>query len=462
MKTLLPIAASLASLLCAPAQAPGSSQDLRAGDDVHALQDKVDSAILDAYEGHVPDAELADLDAAWHAVAQDCTTTESRSLAQVNFAGISVENVSARIGLSRARLQQIAALEMLAHQQKGEITQARTWRALITLPKFANADDGALLLQQDDPEKVRQESVTQTLAREYVGWQVTRTRQLFDELQHAIASDDATAPYVQGKLAEIATLTTFPPVLLHAAKAPAAPGHLDLPALPSPYDAATATATVVAAWREKVEATLPNLLTATDVTRLQRLLARFIDVVPREYRDAGVQDGKIVIPLEYKQAVQFTQQAQALVNELAPVWRRDQKAAYAAHSSELVQKLVTLQKNIDGVRDQSVIDQSAGAVGSILQNDFGLSAHRVGDKGQVIEETALDVRDALNNSLAAAQAGHWQEAESQRLDAYTSFDSEIEARVLPRNPELSIKTERSFSTGRAPRASRRCSTAAHP
>ena len=30
-----------------------------------------------------------------------------------------------------------------------------------------------------------------------------------------------------------------------------------------------------------------------------------------------------------------------------------------------------------------------------------------GDKGQIIEETALDVRDSLNNSLAAAKAGHW-------------------------------------------------------
>ena len=113
-----------------------------------------------------------------------------------------------------------------------------------------------------------------------------------------------------------------------------APTTLALPEIKLPYDAAGAAATV-AAWRERVEATLPNLLTPTDVTRLQRLLARFIDVVPREYRDAGVQDGKIVIPLEYKQAVQFTQQAQSLVNELAPVWRRDRKAVYESYHVEL-------------------------------------------------------------------------------------------------------------------------------
>jgi high-affinity iron transporter len=49
--------------------------------------------------------------------------------------------------------------------------------------------------------------------------------------------------------------------------------------------------------------------------------------------------------------------------------------------------------------------------------------------------------------LAAARVGHWQEAESLRLDAYTSFDSEIEIRVMPRDPTLAIQTERSFLDG---------------
>ena len=253
--------------------------------------------------------------------------------------------------------------------------------------------------------------------------------------------------YVAGKLAEIAALDAFPSSILELAGVPRRNATTPpAPVLAGPYEAAAAT-TFVAAWREKVEPTLPNLLNAADVKRLQRLLARFIEVVPKEYRDAGVQDGKIIIPLEYKQAVQFTQQAQSLVNELAPVWRRDQKAAYDAHHLELGQKLNTLQRDIEQVRDLSVVEKGAGAVGAILQNDFGLSAHREGDKGQIIEETALDVRDALNNSLASAQAGHWQEAESLRLDAYTSFDSEIETRVLPRDPELSIRTERSFLDG---------------
>jgi high-affinity iron transporter len=450
MKTLALLSAALLALaparMDAQASAAATAAPLQLGDDVHALQDKLDSAILDAYEGTVSAAELTDLDSAWRALEGDLTTSAARALVVDDFAQTPLDRVAAKIGTSRARLQQIAALEMLASQQAGQVERARAWRALIMLPKFANAEDGALLLQAP-ADQVKLPGVTQTLAREYVGWQVTRTRQLFDELQHSIADGDATGPYVQAKVAEIGALATFPAPLLQAAGVKtAAPVAFGLPGVKLPYDAASA-AIAVAAWRDKVEATLPNLLTPADVSRLQRLLARFIDVVPREYMNAGVQDGKIVIPLEYKEAQQFTQQAQSLVNELGPVWHRDQRATYEKYHVELGQKLAALQQNIDQIRDQSVINQSAAAVGSILQDKFGLSAHRVGDKGQIIEETALDVRDALNNSLAAAQAGHWSEAESLRLDAYTSFDSEIEARVMPRNPELAVHTERSFLDG---------------
>ena len=441
MKTCL-LAFVAAALLC-----PGAVRAQgKAAADVHQLQERLDGAILDAYEGNVPPETAAGLDEAWQAVAGDLTDDTARSLVVAGFSStVSPDEMAAKIGESRARLQQIAALEMLANQRAGRVPETQAWRDLITLPKFANADDGALLLQQS-PEQVRQPGVTASLAKEDVGWQVTRVRQLFDELQHAVAVGDATDPYAEAKLAEIRNLARFPAPLLQAAGlSEAKAASLGLPELPAPYIAGPAAA-AIAAWRDQVEATLPNLLSPTDVSRLQRLLARFIDVIPKEYRN-GVQDGKIVIPLEYKEAVQFTQQAASLINELAPVWRRDQRDSYEKYHVELGQKLAVLQKNIDQVRDLDVITKSAGDVGSILQDRFGLSARRSGDKSRIIEETSFDVRDALNNSLAAATAGHWQEAESLRLDAYTSFDSEIEIRVMPRNPALATRTERSFLDG---------------
>jgi high-affinity iron transporter len=411
--------------------------------DFHQLQDELDSSILDVYDGTASVQTDQALDQDWQALKVDLTDPTARLLVPTDFSD--PKNLAGEIGASRSLLQQIAALEMLAHQRSGDVGNARAWRDMVTLPKFANADDGGLLLQLP-PDQVRQPGVSQALAKEYVGWQVTRTRQIMDALQHTMTTGEANEAYVQAKLAEIQNLSRFPPPLLQAAgiNGPAA-SVAALPSLSEPYDSPQAAA-ALASWRDKIELTLPNLLSPTDVTRLQRLLARFVDVIPKEYRN-GVENRQVVIPLEYKEAQQFTQQAQSLVNELAPVWRRDQSAVYTQYHGELIQKLAVLQKQIDQVQDLSVIEKDAGDVGSILENRFGLSAHQAGAKGQIIEETALDVRDSLNNSLAAAKAGHWQEAESLRLDAYTAFDSEIEIRVMPRNPSLATHTERSFLDG---------------
>jgi high-affinity iron transporter len=414
-------------------------------DDFHQVQTELDSSILDTYDGTASPQTEQSLAQAWQVLKLDITDPTASALIPTDFSSKSPEELAAKIGTSRALLQQIAALEMLAHQRAGNVLAAQTWRDMVTLPKFGNADDGGLLLQQS-PEQVRRTEVTQTLAKEYVGWQVTRTRQLLDALQHTMAAGEATDAYVQAKLAEIQALSQFPKPLLQAAGVTnIAPTRFSLPVVVAPLDSPAAL-TAIAAWRDKIETTLPNLLSTTDVTRLQRLLARFIDVIPKEYRN-GVQDSKVVIPLEYKEAIQFTEQAQSLINELAPVWRRDQHDAFVKYHGPVIDKLATLHKQIDQVRDLSVIQGTAGDIGSILENRFGLSARRAGQGGQIIEETALDVRTSLNDSLAAAKAGHWQQAESLRLDAYTAFDSEIEIRVMPRNPTLATHTERSFLDG---------------
>jgi high-affinity iron transporter len=439
VKSFVPITLALA--LLTPTLVVGQVQVV---DDVHQLQDKLDSSLLDVFEGTQTCQTAQDINRAWQVVNGDLTSSEARAMVPSDWSASSAQALAANIGASRARIQQLAALEMLENQRAGKVVPTQAWRDLITLPKFANADEGGLLLQQA-PDQVRAPGVTQSLAKEYIGWQVTRTRQLFDELQRLMASGEATAPYVTAKLAEIQALALFPAPLLQAAGVTPSAKDIPVPSLAEPFDAARAIP-VISAWRESIESKLPNLLSPTDVTRLQRLLARFVDVIPKEYHN-GVQNNAVVIPLEYKEAAQFTQQAQSLVNELAPVWRRDQNAAFTQYKPALVEKLDLLQKQIAQVKDQPAIEATSGEISSILQNKFGLSAHRAGQGGQIIEETALDVRDSLNNSLAAAKAGHWVEAEQDRLDAYTSFDSEIEVRVMPRNPTLATHTERSFLDG---------------
>jgi high-affinity iron transporter len=438
------ITASIAFLLSFVLLSRQAQADMT--DDFHHLQQRTEDALLDVYEGEPPPQTAEELSQAWQAVSADLDSAAARLLVVKDFHYASKEDLAAKLGASRSVLQHIAALEVLENQRAGRAARAQEWRVLITLPQFADADDGGLLLHQR-PKQVRLPGATEVLAKEYLTWEVARTRQLLDRFQRAIAGDNVNAAYVRANLAEGAALSDFPPSIMEAAGLPAAGAdQIALPTLAEPYNSPESTAEL-SSWREKLEARLPNLLKPEDVTRLGRLLVRFVAVIPKEYRNGVQGAGNVLIPLEYQEAVQFTQQAQGLVNELSPIWRRDLPVPYEAHHAELVAKLDTLSKQIDHVEDMSVIDTTAKEAAGILEDQFGLSARRSGDKGQIVEETAFDVRDALNNSLAAAQAGHWSEAESLRLDAYTSFDSEIEVRVLPRNPSLATRTERSFIDG---------------
>ena len=155
-------------------------------------------------------------------------------------------------------------------------------------------------------------------------------------------------------------------------------------------------------WRNSVEATLPNLLKPEDVTRLGRLLVRFVKLVPREYRN-GVADGKVTIPLEFREARQFTEQAQALTNELAPVWRRDHPEAFAQFYKPLHEQLEAMSLRIHRLQPVEQVEESSKNAVNLLEDKFDLSARTAGARGDVIEETAVEVRTALIDSLAAAQ-----------------------------------------------------------
>ena len=74
------------------------------------------------------------------------------------------------------------------------------------------------------------------------------------------------------------------------------------------------------------------------------------------------------------------------------------------------------------------VENAVGKTSAILQNEFGLSLKRAGMAADVVAETALEIQSLLGESLVAAQSGQWRKAEAARLDAYVSFDLEIEKR----------------------------------
>jgi high-affinity iron transporter len=352
-------------------------------------------------------------------------------------------------GKFAAVLQHVAALEMLDRQRHGDIAGAQSWRAVIALPKHANAVEGALALQRMGNNKLQQDAVSALLAREYVAWEATRVRERVDGLKRAASAGRANEELVIARIAEISTLANFPAELCALAQVPATaqglPESRQLVALATKPDW-PAFLQRFSEWQTRLESELPNLLTPQEIERHGRLLVKLVRLVPKEYHN-GVRDGQIVVPLEYREAKDFIVQAQQLVSELSGAWRQSKANAFEKYSAPLIAKMEATERLILAKADPSEVERAAKEIEDILVSRFGLSVQRAGSGKGVVEESALEVRTGLKNSLAAAQAGRWSEAESLRVDAYTTFDTELEKRVLPRDPELGLRAERSFLDG---------------
>jgi high-affinity iron transporter len=432
------------ALLLAALALPAASR-AALSDDFHGVQIRLNESLLDVYSGAAPTNLSAQI-AAGLATLKPYVSGYAESGAEKMLDAAPPAGLSAagQIGFARAQLQHVAALAMLQCQQSGNLAGAQQWRALITLPQFANGVDSALLLQ--NPQVATKPGASQTLAKEYLEWQTMRVRQLLDFLQKQVEIKAADQAVIEANENEILTLADLPPSLITLAGLTNQPAAVTTTiAWNEAADQKEKTA-AVATWRDEVESALPNLLTPADIGRMQRLLARCVKLVPREYSH-GVTDGKLLIALEYREANQFADQAQTLVNQLAPVWKQEQPETYERYRPELSEKLAGLQTLLANFASQDALDDQSKQISAILEDKFKITARRAGDSGDVIDETVLEVRTALGGSLAAAQAEQWSSAESQRMDAYTAFDTEIEARVLPRDPDLARKAERSFLEG---------------
>ncbi len=369
---------------------------------------------------------------------------EARALWTKTFGGLTAASGStaaaAALGTIQGTLQQILALEMLAAWRAGDIEATREWRASIKLPKHASAVEGLLALQRIGGAADQRAEVARMLARETLIWQGSRARERADDLLRLAKAGRATPELVALRASEVDALTAFPPALLSIAKV------ATQPAPDGPIPAATPEA--IAQWKLNLESHLPDLLSPEDVQRQERMAVKLLRLVPMEYR-AGVRDGQITVPLEYREAVSFTVQAEQILVELRPNWLRNKTQALSEHGSELDLGFATLEDLLAAKADITLVDKTSKDLSQLLQGAFGVSLRQAGKGSEVVQETALEIRSLLSQSLQAARAGNWRDANSLRLEAYTNFDLEIESRVLPRDPELATRAERSFLDGGA-------------
>jgi high-affinity iron transporter len=422
-------------------------------DESASLQNVFDEALLDIYGERWSPVIGDNLQAARGQFAGILTDSEARDLWNAPLAPPTAGPLAATevLGKMQARWQHVAALEMISNQRAGNLDSAREWRSVIKLPKFANSVEGALALQRLGANPTQRDQVSRLLAKEYVIWQITRAREKSDALMRLIQEGRATPTLLSARASEIQGLSDLPASLLKLAIGSAAPENQqsrhDLAALlAAAQENSNAVPKLAAAWRLSLESGYPNLLSAEDVERRERIVLKLLRLIPKEYQ-SGVRDREITIPIEYREARSFTIQARQIINELSPVWRQAKTQAVEKHGPELLATLEKLEVVIDQKKAQSEAESLVSRATNLLQRDFGLALKRSGMARDVVGETALEVRSLLGQSLAAAQGKQWRKAEQLRLDAYINFDLEIESRTLPRDPALAIRAEKTFLDG---------------
>ena len=112
---------ALASLLVLLAGGPASADVVA---DFHDVQDRLDSAILDAYDNSATPQTGQDLAQAWGKLKGEMSDPAAQALVPADFAFSTPEQFAAKIGASRALLEHVAALEMLAAQRDGRVLAA--------------------------------------------------------------------------------------------------------------------------------------------------------------------------------------------------------------------------------------------------------------------------------------------------------------------------------------------------
>ncbi len=440
----------LAMLLALAAAIPLLRADVI--DDSETLQGTFDDALLEVHGDRWNAALPRGLEDGRRAFAPDLTDPEALALwGKTPVEGENAEQTAESLGQLQARLQHVAALQMIAAQRAGNVEAAREWRSIIKLPKYANAVDGALALQRLGGDSTHRDEVSRLLAKEYVVWQITRAREKADAFLRLIQDGRATPTLVNARAAEIEELSAIPSSLLELATGSKSnpvktSAGREFQQLLAGAKSGGDLAALAGTWRMSLESGYPNLLSEADVERRERIVLKLMRLIPMEYQ-SGVRDGEISVPLEYREAKSFTIQTQQIVNELLPVWRKTKAEALAKHGPELLDTLENLETAIGRKVAQSEVEGLVKKASGLLQSDFGLVLKRAGMSGDVVTETALEIRSLLGQSLAAAQAKEWRKAAQLRLDAYVDFDLEIESRTLPRDPSLAVRAEKAFLDG---------------
>ena len=355
------------------------------------------------------------------------------------------------VGRLRGRIQQALILGLNDAVKAGNVELARAWRAEIKQPAGVSGIDGEKLLQNLPTGQPQLDEAARTLVREAITWQTARVRELFaDACRNATHPDTPLPGRLIEALGEAARLADLPASLRADAGLTGAPlldaGAINQRLLALQQTPWESVQPPLADFRQRVETHLPSLLSDSERQRHERMLLKLINIIPAEYR-SGVVEGKVTVPLEYREAVTFTAQAREFADELAPLWLAENSGKYAAPLQQLEHALADADTAIAAKVDVSDLQTILKPANNILTDTFDISLHRNGTTAEIVDEVMLETRTLLGQSLAAADGGDWAGAQNLRLEAYTNYDPELEARLMPRDPNLAMQIEQLLLDG---------------
>ena len=377
----------------------------------------------------------------------------------------SPDDVPLYVGILRARVQQAMVMAMAAAVESGDVKLAQAWRAEIDLPRGVSASEGELVLVNLPTGSTQRIDAARSLVRESITWQTARIRQLLADAALAVNHTDTPMPgRLREELGEAITLAQLPPGLAKLANVDT---HSALE--PESSDAAMRRlfqlpwgeiGEPLAQLRRDIESHLPSLLSDKERQRQEHLLLKLVTVIPAEYR-AGVRNGEVTVPLEYREAVSFSEQARQFADQLTPLWlSHDNDGKLSAAVGHLDQALTDADQTIAIKGDITLLIAHLKDAANVLQGPLGISNQRGGSTSDIVDSIMLDTRARLGESLAAADSGKWSEAESLRLEAYTTYDPDLEqwppsSSVKP-SSRVCITTAKSSKPSRASSRSACC------
>jgi len=175
-------------------------------------------------------------------------------------------------------------------------------------------------------------------------------------------------------------------------------------------------------------------LSQNDFEKKIKSFLRYNKLVAFDYKN-GIDDGKIKVPLEYTEAVMFSARAKSILYDIkANIADDDFKQLLKLYNQIVL--LIEKKDEPSKVRDLTLQAKK------IILASTGLTQIQA-----TPSELVNTISKSLDQLMQMAQKKDFKQAEFFRMEAYSFFDPDIEAKLNPRDPKLTQELEGLFWNG---------------